>query len=79
MIIKVLGSGCKKCIKLENNIKNILLKENISAQVIKETDIVEISKYNVMSTPGIVINENLVSAGRIPSDKEIIQFIQANL
>lgn len=79
MVIKILGSGCKKCIKLEKRVKKVLLMQEISAEVIKVTDILEISKYNLLKTPGILINEVLVSSGKLLEDDEIYQLIQSHM
>ena len=79
LTIKILGSGCENCKRLawlaERGVNHLA----IEAQIIKVTDYPEIMKYNVMSTPGLVINEKLVSAGRIPSEAEITTFITSAL
>ncbi len=71
LIIKVLGSGCANCKKVEAIARQAA--ENIKAQAefIKVTDYNKIMEYNIMSTPGLVINEKLVCAGRIPSPAEV--------
>jgi small redox-active disulfide protein 2 len=73
--IKVLGSGCDNCKKLESVTRQAIDKMAIEAEVIKVTDHTAIMAYNIMSTPGLVINEKVVSAGRIPSEAEITTFI----
>lgn len=78
MVIKVLGSGCKKCQRLETRIKDVLRKENIEAQVEKVTDMMEISAYNVLTTPAIVINDKVVSSGKLLEHEEISALIKAN-
>ncbi|MGE4571164.1 MAG: thioredoxin family protein [Candidatus Izemoplasmatales bacterium] len=78
MVIKVLGSGCKKCQRLETRIKDVLRKENIEAQVEKVTDMMEISAYNVLSTPAMVINDKVVSSGKLLENEEISALIKAN-
>ncbi|WP_114520859.1 thioredoxin family protein [Altererythrobacter sp. ZODW24] len=70
MIIKILGSGCKKCITLEQNAKAAAEAMGIQAEIIKVTDFVEMASYGVMSTPGLVIDEKLVSAGKVLSVEE---------
>jgi small redox-active disulfide protein 2 len=75
LVIKVLGSGCSNCKRLEATARQAVSKLGVDADVIKVTEYPEIMKYNVMSTPGLVINEKLVSAGRIPSEAEITSLL----
>ncbi len=69
--IKILGSGCKNCINLENNVLKALEELNIDINVLHVKDFVEISNYGVMSTPALVINEQVVSQGKVLSKKEV--------
>ena len=69
--VKVLGSGCPNCKKLEALARSAIAGLGVEAEVIKVTDYAEIMQYPIVSTPGLVINEKLVSAGRIPSVSEI--------
>jgi small redox-active disulfide protein 2 len=69
--IKVLGSGCANCKRLEATTRKVVENLGIEAQIEKVTDYAEIMKYPIMATPGLVVNEKLVSAGRIPSEVEI--------
>ena len=75
LTIKVLGSGCANCKKLEANTRQAVSMLGIEAEVIKVTDYSEIMKYNIMSTPGLVINEKVISAGRVPGEAEITTYI----
>ena len=75
LTIKVLGSGCANCKKLEAVTREAVSEMGVEAEVIKVTEYPEIMKYNIMSTPGLVLNEKLVSAGRIPSKAEITTFL----
>jgi small redox-active disulfide protein 2 len=77
--IKVLGSGCANCKKLEATTRQAVSKLGVDADVIKVTEYSEIMKYNVMSTPGLVINEKVVSTGRIPSEAEITSLLTTAL
>ena len=79
LTIKVLGSGCANCKKLEAVTRQSVSTLGIEAEVIKVTEYPEIMKYNIMSTPGLVINEKVVSTGRIPSQAEITTFITSAL
>jgi small redox-active disulfide protein 2 len=71
MIIKILGSGCRKCVTLGENAKAAAEAAGREVELIKVTDFAEIAAYGVMSTPGLVIDEKLVSAGRVLSVEEI--------
>jgi small redox-active disulfide protein 2 len=71
MKIKILGSGCANCKRLEANTQQALDQLGITAEVIKVTDFKEISLYNIMRTPGFVVNERVVVSGRVPSVDEI--------
>jgi len=69
--IKVLGSGCPNCQRLEATVRRVAQAQGIEAQIDKVSDFAEMMKYAILATPGLVINEKLVAAGRIPSDKDI--------
>lgn len=71
MVIKILGTGCSKCTNLFNNVKSVVEKHSLNAEVIKLEDFNEIMKYNVMSTPALVVDEKVVSKGRVLNEKNI--------
>jgi small redox-active disulfide protein 2 len=75
LTIKVLGSGCANCKKLEAVTRQVIDQMGVQADVIKVTEYPGIMAYNIMSTPGLVINEKVVSTGRIPSTAEITTFL----
>lgn len=75
--IKVLGSGCANCKRLEATARKVVETLAIEAEIEKVTDTAEIMKWPILSTPGLVINDKLVSAGRIPSEKEIAGWLTA--
>jgi small redox-active disulfide protein 2 len=79
IIIKVLGSGCPNCQKLAYLAERAVEHLSVEAKIEKVTDHLKISEYNVLSTPGLVINEKLVSSGRIPSEAEITTFLTTAL
>ena len=64
MVIKVLGTGCAGCKALYEIVKQAVEELGIDATVIKEEDLMQIMNYNVMSMPGLVIDEKVVSAGK---------------
>ena len=75
LIIKVLGSGCANCKRVEQIVHKVVDEMTLQAEVIKVTEYPEIMKYNVMSTPGLVINEKIVSTGRIPTPAEVTTWL----
>ena len=75
--IKVLGPGCANCKRLEASARKVVETLGIDAQIEKVTDYAEIMKYPILSTPGLVVNEKLVSTGRIPSEAEIASWLKA--
>jgi small redox-active disulfide protein 2 len=75
LTIKVLGSGCANCKRLEQIAHKVVTEMGIEAEVIKVTDYNDIVTYNVLSTPGLVINEKLVSTGRIPTPAEVTTWV----
>jgi len=70
MIIKVLGTGCKKCKMVEENVRKALEDLGIEAEVVKVTNLSQISEY-VMLTPGLVIDERVVAEGKVSTVEEI--------
>jgi small redox-active disulfide protein 2 len=75
LTIKVLGSGCENCKKVEGVARKVVATMGMEAQVIKVTDWAEIKKYPILATPGLVVNEKLVCAGRIPSEGEVTTWL----
>jgi len=79
LTIKVLGSGCANCKRVEQIVRKIITDMSLEAEVIKVTDYNDITAYNILSTPGLVINEKVVSYGRIPSPAEVTTWITSAL
>ena len=69
--IKVLGSGCATCKQLETVVREVVAESGVDATVEKVEDIQEIMSYNVLSTPVLVVDEEVKCSGRIPSREEI--------
>jgi len=76
MEIKVLGSGCKKCKMLEANAKEALTMLGLDATITKVTDFKDITAYQVMSTPALVVNEKVVSSGKVLKADKIMDLLK---
>jgi small redox-active disulfide protein 2 len=74
--IKILGPGCPKCKTLERLTNEVVEENQINALVSKVDDIMEIMSYNVLSTPALVINKQVVIKGMLPSKEEIKKQIE---
>lgn len=75
MIIKILGSGCRNCVTLKENTDTALKELGVEAEVVKVTDFKDIMAYGVMSTPALVIDEKVVSYGKVLKPKEIVNIL----
>lgn len=75
MEIKILGTGCPKCKALEKLTREVVEKNGFDASITKVEDIMDIMKYNIMTTPALVVNEKVEIKGRIPSAEEIKQIL----
>jgi small redox-active disulfide protein 2 len=73
--VKVLGSGCANCKRLEEITRKAIQNLAIEAEFIKVTDFQEIADHGILSTPGLIVNGEVVSSGRIPSSTEITTWI----
>lgn len=69
--IKILGTGCKKCNDLADKVKSVADSQGIEYNFEKVTDITKIVSYGVMTTPALVIDEEVKFSGKIPSEEEI--------
>lgn len=75
LTIKVLGPGCNNCKNVEAVARKAVTSLGVEADFLKVTDWDEIKKYPILSTPGLVINEKLVSGGRIPTEAEVTSWL----
>lgn len=75
MKIKILGTGCTKCNKLEKLVKEAIKELSVEAHVEKVEDIYKIMQLGVMQTPGLVIDDEVVLTGRLPKKKELLELI----
>ena len=76
MKIEVLGMGCSRCEKLEQDVKGALAELGLEAEVVKVTDLDTISSYGVLMTPGLVINGKVYSSGKLPARAALKSWIE---
>jgi small redox-active disulfide protein 2 len=76
MEIKILGGGCPKCERLEAVTRDVVKELGVDAQFTKVKRMQEIMAYDVMTTPALVVNEKVLSSGRIPSREEILGWLK---
>ena len=75
MKIQILGTGCPKCKKLEENARKAVAELSLDCEIEKVTDLNEIMEYGVMMTPGFAVNKNVKSVGKVLSPAQIKDFI----
>ncbi len=75
LTIKVLGPGCANCKRVEQIARQAISDLALQAEVTKVTDYSEITSYPILSTPGLVINEQVVCSGRIPTQAEVTTWL----
>jgi small redox-active disulfide protein 2 len=73
--IKVLGPGCANCKKVEQLVSTVVSELEVEADLEKVTDLMEIMEYPILTTPGLVINDEVVCSGRIPSKEEVTTWV----
>jgi small redox-active disulfide protein 2 len=77
LTVKILGSGCANCKKLEAVAREAATSAGLEAEFVKVTDMKAIMAFDLLATPGLVINEKLVSSGRIPTQAEVRAWLVA--
>ncbi len=77
MEIKILGGGCPNCKRLEALAREVAGDLGVDATLTKVTDAAEIMEYDILSTPALVIDGNVVASGRVPRKDEIAGWIEA--
>jgi small redox-active disulfide protein 2 len=73
--IKILGTGCQKCKTMTGIVQEVIKENQIDATIEKVEDIMEIMKYNVMTTPALVINGEITIKGKVPSKEEVLALL----
>jgi len=77
LTVKILGPGCANCKRLEEIARKAAGDAKVEAEFVKVTDYNDILAYNILSTPGLVINEKVVSSGKIPTPSAVAQWMTA--
>lgn len=79
MQIKVLGPGCRNCVTLERVTREAVEALGIDAEIVKVTDYADIAGYGVMSTPGLVVDDEVVLYGRVPTAAHVREILESRL
>lgn len=74
--VKILGTGCPKCKQTTTVVEEVVQENGLNAMIEKIQDIMEIMKYNVMSTPTLVINDEITIKGRVPTKNEVLELLK---
>ena len=75
MEIKILGVGCANCKRLESIAREVVGEMGVEASVTEVTDMAKIVSYDIVTTPGLVINDKVVSSGRVPGKAEVTTWV----
>jgi len=73
--VKILGTGCPKCKSTTALVEEVVNENNIDAEIIKVEDIMEIMAYNVLTTPVLVVDEQIKIKGRVPTKNEVLELL----
>jgi small redox-active disulfide protein 2 len=77
MNVKILGTGCPNCLRLEALVREVATEAGLPLEVDKVTDIAEIMSYGVMATPGLVVDGQVKASGRVPAKAEVAALLAA--
>jgi len=79
MKIKILGPGCARCHQVEQTTREVVKELGIDAAIKEVKEVKKIMEYPILTTPGLVLNEELVCSGRVPTKAEVTSFITTAL
>ena len=79
MEIKILGTGCPNCKRLEKVTRQVVAELGVDAEVTKVTEMTDIMNYHILATPGLVIDGEVVSSGRVPNKAEVTSMVTTAL
>ena len=79
MKIQILGTGCPKCKQLVANVEQVVKESGVEAEVEKVTDLQEIMKFGVMMTPGLAIDGEVKSVGKVLSPEQIVELLKGQM
>ena len=79
MLIKILGTECAKCKAMTNVVQAVVIKNNFDVTIEKIEDIAEILKFDIISTPALIINDDIAIIGRIPSKEEVLKLLNKQI
>ena len=77
MDIKILGPGCARCNQLEKTVKEVVKELGIDANIEEVKDVKKIMAYPILTTPGLVVDGQVLCSGRVPNKAEVTQFISS--
>ena len=79
LVVKILGIGCARCRALEREVRAVVQARGIAANIVRVENFLEIMQYHLLASPGLVVNERVACAGRMPSRGEIVEFLQTGV